>query len=729
MIKTKTIVGLCLILALVGLAFAPCLQNNFTNWDDNLYVTGNSVVSALTWANLKKTFTSFFVTHFQPLTILTYSLEHHFFKLDPFFYHLTNLILHLLNTLLVFWLVYLAGGSLAVGGITALFFGIHPLQTETVAWISQRKTLLYACFYLAALISYFYYLRRGLKLRYYFLCLGFFVLALLSKSVAFTLPLVLWLLDYLAIRNEARRVLSEKIPFLALSLIIGLVALWGGYLSTVFYQPAAYSLLARLIGASSDLIFYLYKLCWPLKLSAIYPYLQIQQNPLYWLCLPVAIALFSSLLFAGRKNRKLIFGAGFFLLTIFPAIRFMPLEEALVADHYIYLPAAGILYLLAQGLLWLFKAPVRYRRLIQGLAIFIILSAAIACIFLTRSRCRVWQNSQSLWNDVLKKYPLTATAYNNRGEFFLGQKEFALAALDFKQAIAIRTNAPYNPTYKYYYLNLGNALRASGRLDEAQAVFKMLVQEAEEYFRQPQALRRGDKNKVLSSHRRNIEAGAYFNLGNIQDALGDNQSALALYLKAIELSPRMLYAYEALGDLYAKEANLAAAAAQLAEVIKIDPGYLPGYIKLAEIYRRQGQDGELVLLYRKAVDNGLSFFDAYYYLGNLYVDAKNERAAIPLYRQAIKINPHSPAACLGLGSAYLTVRRNKEAVLWLSWALKLDPGLAVAHHNLALAYYYGGQYDLAIKHCDQAASLGYAINPKLIELLTPHRRQPPLATI
>lgn len=717
MIKTKTIVGLCLILALVGLAFAPCLQNNFTNWDDNLYVTGNSVVSALTWANLKKTFTSFFVTHFQPLTILTYSLEHHFFKLDPFFYHLTNLILHLLNTLLVFWLVYLAGGSLAVGGITALFFGIHPLQTETVAWISQRKTLLYACFYLAALISYFYYLRRGLKLRYYFLCLGFFVLALLSKSVAFTLPLVLWLLDYLAFRKEARRVLSEKIPFLVLSLIIGLVALWAGYLSTVFYQPAAYSLLTRLIGASSDLIFYLYKLCWPLKLSAIYPYLQIQHNPLYWLCLPVAIVLFSSLLLAGRKNRALIFGTGFFLLTILPAIRFMPLEEALVADHYIYLPAVGILYLLAQGLLWLFQAPVRYRRLIQGLVIFILLSAAIACIFLTRSRCRVWQDSQSLWNDVLKKYPLTATAYNNRGEFFLGQKEFARAAADFKQAIAIRTNAPYNPTYKYYYLNLGNALRASGRLDEAQAVFKMLVQEAEEYFRQPQALRRGDKNKVLASHRRNIEAGAYFNLGNIQDTLGDKQAALALYLKAIELSPRMLYAYEALGDLYVKEGKMEAALGALAKVIAIDPGYLPGYAKLAKLYRRLGQTKELTRLYKSAVANGLDFFEAYYYLGNLYADARMDKKAIAMYRQAFRVNPESQEACLGLGTAYLALGNHRQAIFWLNRALSIDPALALAHNNISLAYYYAREHDLAVRHYNQAVKLGYAPHPKLAQLL------------
>ena len=194
--KIKIIIPAFLIIIVTLISFYPSLKNDFTNWDDNLYVTENSTIRSLSPTNLKKISTAFFVTHYQPVTMFSYLLEYHFFKLNPFNYHLTNLILHLLNCLLVFWVIYLLSASIPVACLTALLFGIHPLQVESVAWISERKNLLYVFFFLGAMISYLYYLGKGKKLKYFLLCLGLFILALLSKSLAFTFPLVLLLLDY-----------------------------------------------------------------------------------------------------------------------------------------------------------------------------------------------------------------------------------------------------------------------------------------------------------------------------------------------------------------------------------------------------------------------------------------------------------------------------------------------------------------------------------------------------
>ena len=416
--KLKIIIPVFLILIVVLVSFYPSLKNNFINLDDNLYVTENKAIRSISLTNLKNISTSFFITHYQPVTIFSYLLEYHLFKLNPFNYHLTNLLLHLLNCLLVFWVIYLVSGSIPIAGLTALLFGIHPMQVESVAWISERKNLLYAFFFLGAIVSYLYYLKKDKAKKYYFLCLFLFILSLLSKSMAITLPLVLLLLDYFTSRKINLALFIEKIPYFFLSLIFGLVALLGGYLSKVFYDGSSYGLLTRLAGSSSDIIFYLHKLFLPVKLSLLYAYTEINHNPLCLYSLAGVIILLAVVIISSRYSKKVILGSGLFLLTIFPAVRFLPLDETLVADRYVYLPAIGIFYLLAQGCMWLYKRKTEYYRLTR---VFLVIILAAIVIFLgcsTWQRCRVWKDSLSLWNDVLEKYPDNASAYNNRGVFF-----------------------------------------------------------------------------------------------------------------------------------------------------------------------------------------------------------------------------------------------------------------------------------------------------------------------
>ena len=721
--KPKIIIPIFLILITLA-SFYPCLKNNFINVDDNLYVTENTAIRSVSLANLKTISTSFFITHYQPLTIFSYLLEYHFFKLDPFYYHLTNLILHLLNCLLVYWVIYLLTGRISVAGLTALFFGIHPLQVESVAWISERKNLLYAFFYLGAIISYLYYLSKDKATKYYFLCLGLFILALLSKSMAFTLPLVLLLLDYFSSRKITLAVFLEKIPYFILSLIFGLVALAGGNLSKIFYDERTYGLLTRLMGASGDIIFYLSKLFLP---ATLYPYSEIKNILAYLYPFIAVIILLIAVIVSRRYTKKVILGSGLFLMMVAPAIRFLPLGGIVAADRYVYLAAIGIFYLLAEGSTWFYKRKTGYSRLTRIFLVSALAGAVISLGHSTWKGSQVWKDSLSYWNDVINNYPEMALAYNNRGTFFLDKKEYNKAVIDFELAIKTRNEHPNNltnknhPLYGYYYLNLGNSLRGLGRNKEAMMVFEQLTKEASFNSANTKELI-GDKNIITGSSRKFIVAGAYFNLANINDFIGDKNKAIELYNKAIEFEPRMLYAHDCLGALYTNLNRKEEAKQEFIKAIVIDPTYKPAYIKLAQVYKSLGQEENLELLYKKAIANNLDFFNAYFYIGNLLASGQKDKEAIPLFRRAIEINPESKEAALSLGNAYLTIGRNKEAILWLKNTLKLDPELAVAHNNLALAYYYAAEYGLAIKYCDKAIQLSYTVSPKLLELLKPYRK-------
>ncbi|MCX5694284.1 MAG: tetratricopeptide repeat protein [Candidatus Omnitrophica bacterium] len=668
-----------------------------------MYVTENKAIRSITLTNLKNISTSFFITHYQPVTIFSYLLEYHFFKLNPFNYHLTNLILHLLNCLLVFWLFYLISGRASVAWITAILFGIHPMQVESVAWISERKNLLYAFFFLGALISYLYYLRKDKAVKYYFLCLGLFILALSSKSMAMTLPLVLFLLDYFYSRKINPAAFIEKIPYFLLSILFGLLASLGSFPTQTFYVKSSFSFFTKLLGASGDVIFYLNKLLLPVKLSVLYPYIEIKNNPFYLYSFVLMIILVVAIIISIRYTKKVILGSGIFLLIVFPVIRFLPLDYVLTADRYIYLAVIGIFYLLALGYLWLYTGKTKHAYLLKTFLVIAMAGVIISLGSATWKRCHTWKDSLSLWNDILEKYPDTAVAFSHRGEVLLRQGKYHQALFDFMQAVNVQPGSPDDPIFNHRYLNLGLAWQALGKNQEAAAVFERLIKEAETYFNSADsngftnsknkvaaanwmAVKTGayfkfanmkdllnDRNKVVAAHWMTLEVGSYFNLASIKDALGDKDGALELYARAIELAPRFLYAHDSLGTLY-------------------------------------------LSLNRK------EFFDAYYYCGNLALATQRDKDAVLFYKKALELNPGSKESCVGLANAYLITNRSEEAILLLKKALELDPALAVAHNNLALAYYYAQEYTLAIQHCDQAVQLGYPRSPKLLELLEPYRK-------
>lgn len=229
-------------LVITFIVLSPCLQNKFTNLDDTQYVVENSVIKELNVENLKTIFSEQFVGNYQPITMLSYMVEYKLWGLNPFGYHLMNLLFHLLGTLFVFLIIKKLSGNDLIAFITSLLFGIHPLHVESVAWIAERKDVLYGFYFLWALYLYILHTKQEKQFSKYFLfSLILFVLALLSKAQAVVLPVGFFAVDFLMKRKFTKKIILEKIPFFVLAVAFGLLAIKvqgkAGAMQTFQYFP------------------------------------------------------------------------------------------------------------------------------------------------------------------------------------------------------------------------------------------------------------------------------------------------------------------------------------------------------------------------------------------------------------------------------------------------------------------------------------------------------------
>jgi tetratricopeptide (TPR) repeat protein len=506
----KIILSLCLILAIPSISFFPSLKNDFINWDDQQYVTENKMIMEGSWRNIETIFDSIYMGHYHPLTLLSYSLEYRFFKLNPFVYHLTNLIFHLLNGLLVFWLIWMLKGGVLISLVVSLLFAIHPLHVESVAWISERKDLLCSFFFLGSLIVYLTYLKTR-RMRAYFLSLFLFLLSLLSKSMAVTLPLVLFLCDYLLDRKFDRKCLIEKIPFLVIAFIFGIIASFALRSSGMVDPKSSFSFFKNIFIMSEVLTSYFSKLILPIKLSCLYPSLQEIGGVWSYVSLTTILGFLIAGILLGRYNKKITFGTLFFFITILPVL---PIK--IVADRYSYIPSIGIFFIAAEGFYWVYRSKLEPIKIVKPILAILLIGILGTFSFLTWERCHVWKDSISLWNNVLKNYPSLPIAYNNRGEVYLRRGDYDKAISDFNEAL--RIDPDYETAYTLYE-NRGSAYLLKGDYERAIVDYNRAV--------------RIRPNYALAYHNRGT---AYLNKGNIEEAIAD-------FNKALEIDPEYAEAY------------------------------------------------------------------------------------------------------------------------------------------------------------------------------------------
>ena len=610
------------------LVYLPALRNDFVNWDDPAYVYESSRLRESSWSSLASHFFSRdssgawtlprVLGNYHPLTMVSLHLDRWLSASDPerrpgretelhaAVFHATSVALHVASTVLVFFvfrrLLLLMSRppaeSSRVAALAAALFGIATLHVESVAWISERKDVLYAFLFWLALLAWLEYVGTGAR-RWYAAALAAFLGSLLSKGQAVTFAAVIIALDLVVLRRPRRgRVLLEKLPFLALALAFGLLAL-RAQSGALFVADAVQPWWMRPLFAAYGLVHSLFRLFVPVGLLAHYTYAQALARPLllYAVC-PVAAALFLAVLVSLWRREPLAgFGLVFFLLTIAPVLQLLPVGSAVMADRYSYVPSAGAFLACAVGLERLRAArPEHARRILGAFAVYAaIISAA------TIARISVWRTSETLWAAELAGNPSSSRAHNNLGLTLRRRSAHADSEAHFRRAVEI------DPRNLEAWNNLGLALDALGRTREAAAAFDRALADDPSFLaarvnRAATAFRLGDFEAAAAHYgellrvapRHHVARGqrieALRRLGRSAEAEAECRAGLALEPG----SPR--YSYE-LARVLLDRGAYAEAAAHLREAVRLEPDH-PDYVRA------------LAWLLATAPDTGLSAGEA-----------------------------------------------------------------------------------------------------------------------
>ncbi|MGB3949227.1 MAG: tetratricopeptide repeat protein [Bacteroidia bacterium] len=538
------------VLAIVFIAFLPALSNGFVNWDDPKYVLDNNIIKDLSAKGIKAMFTSFYGGNYHPLTALSNAIEFKLFGLNPKPFHFFNLVLHLANTFLVYRLIRFLASDISIALTVALLFGIHPMHVESVAWISERKDVLYTFFYLLATLKYVEYRNAEQKsIKLYANVLALFLCSLLSKSAAVVFPVTLVLIDLYFDKKIIFASIINKIPLFVLSAIFGLVALRSqgddGALSDL---TTVFSYTDRVFLICYSLLFYVAKLFLPFQLSAFYAYpvkAVGEMLPTLYYITPLIILVLVVITFKIKQfTKELAFGFLFYLANIILVIQLVPIGQAMVSERYSYMPYIGLFFIIAHVFYYL-RDKYDYLKYL-GIGFLIICGAG------TFGRTQVWKDGITLWNDVIKKDPKIAFAYYNLGNAYKNTSDFKSAINAYSGAIKT------DEKYVMAYFNRAHAYADIFRHQEAIADYSKVIslkdksQEAI-YNRAVSyaALKQYDAaiaDYTVSLELKPQDAAAYYSRANMKAFKGAFEEAIPDYTKAIEIDSKMSDAYNNRGN-------------------------------------------------------------------------------------------------------------------------------------------------------------------------------------
>jgi tetratricopeptide (TPR) repeat protein len=475
----------CLITAIV---LFPSLLNGWVNWDDQEYVLENPYITSLSFENIKYLFTNENASNYHPLTMLSLSINYAISGLKAWSYHLFNWLIHLVNVFLVFTLCKkLFTQHLFIALLTALLFGIHPMHVESVAWVSERKDVLYVMFFLISTIQYLRYLDSSKK-KYLIYTTLFFLLSLFSKPAAITLAPLLLVIDWYKGRNDWGKIIVEKIPFFALAVLFTFITYQIQETSAVKTYDAL-GFLDRIALGGTAFSLYTFKSVIPFHLNCFYAFPALIFNWMFFAAITATLFTIGWLYYF-RKNKIVLFGSLFFLISISLYLHIISFGEALLSERYTYLSYIGIFILVAYFFKWIFKS--RYTNLgIVLLSGYLIFLAAFSFI-----QSKVWNSGSSLWsnsienmffesakpyvnlasaqiregkeNEALSNYEIALNidgnsfdALNNSGIIYSNRKNYPEAIKRYNKALSVKSDQPET------FVMRGNAFFRSQNYDAA----------------------------------------------------------------------------------------------------------------------------------------------------------------------------------------------------------------------------------------------------------------------
>jgi tetratricopeptide (TPR) repeat protein len=469
------------IFAAVFVVFLPALDGQFLNWDDDINFLNNQGFRGLGWAQLRWMWTATWMGHYIPLTWMSFGLNYALGGMDPWGYHLGNVLIHAMNAVVFYFIVrrllVVAGFSdgppvLWGAAFAALVFGAHPLRAESVAWITERRDVLCGLFFLLAVLAYLISHDPGAARGARFASIGAFAAALLCKALVVTLPVALLILDVYPLRRQRagwRPLLIEKLPYFALALMASVVAIIATGHGASFTPYAQYGPSARLAMTGYGIIFYPWKWLWPTNLSPLYE-LPARIEPLSsrFLIPLIATVLITGLLVALRHRWPAGLTAwAYSAAMVLPVVGPLHAGNQLAHDRYSYLSGLGFAALAGGGLAYLLWAAAR-----GTLSAFVgrvgLAAAALVLVGLgsaTWVQASGWRDSESLWSWAVETDPECAICLNNLALAFMDQNRRQEAGTALRRSVMLREHAMTRS-------NLGALLEIEGRPDEAEREYR-----------------------------------------------------------------------------------------------------------------------------------------------------------------------------------------------------------------------------------------------------------------
>ncbi len=669
MIKKLMILGA--ISVIIFCCFSYSLQNQFTNWDDDFYVTNVDYIKSLTPNNLRIIFSDGLIIknkyqpNYHPLCMLSLAINYHFAGLNPWSYYLTNIIIHIINAILVFFLfIGLCrllktdeNGQLLVASLGALWFGIHPMHVESVSWVAERKDVLYTFFYLLGLLAYlrFYTSQKAL---WFWTTFILFVASCLSKPMAVVFPLSLVCIDFLLQRKLSIKLVVEKSAFFLAALAFGIIALYTQNKTGAIAAFGVLTIQERIMYASYGFVMYITKLFNPSYLSTFYPYpfrfITGYLHSFFYAAPFLAIGLFAAPLLITYKYyrpyfRIAVFGMGFFLSNVIFVLQFISVGAAIMADRYSYVAYIGIFFLLGYFCNELIKKYPSAR--VAVLLVLALCSAGLAKACYDRTG--VWHDAESLLTDGIEKYPFKKDPDRQYDRINSG-----IAGLSYK----------WRGNY-YFHKNL---------YDQSLEDFKVLsmLRQTDEFV----------EGKI--AHMNAVKSGA----PDVSEVSGANMAPAPGNRGALPMMPS--------GP-------------------KLPTGNFKAYLDSSYYFAHRGDT-------LKAFRTYINAFRFNQGVERLYADSsfkavqnKQFDVAINQYGVIMKINTGNPYYYFYRGVAWFSKNKMKIAIEDWETALKMNSKeiKQSASYNLSVAYDSVGKDSLAVYYAEMAKNSGYTVNEDFLNKL------------
>jgi tetratricopeptide (TPR) repeat protein len=692
----------------------PSLSAQALSFDDDQYLVENQYVKNPGLKSAYRFFTevtrpSSVSGYYQPLTMISLMIDYaaggRSDYLVPF--HCTSLFLHAADTALIIILLYMLFGRAWIAAAVGLLFGVHPLTIEPIPWVSERKTLLAAFFVLLSLILYVRFTVKGQR-KFLLWSLVMYVLALLSKPTSTPLPLMLLLLDFWPLRRLKLSSIWEKLPFFITGGFFALITYISQSRTASVLTPQQYGLLRVPLVICHNIIFYLYKMVWPVNVSSFYPFpepLNLTQPMILAGVIGTAL-LITVLLISLFWTRAALTGWLIFFIMILPTMQAVQFSNVIASDKFAYLPSLGLLMVLA-ALLGLICAQ---RRAFRTITAIVVLLAACTESFVTRRTLANWRDSITLWTYVTNLTPTAASPHYNLGMALMDKDDNVGARREFETALKLSpglTNAIYNIAGIYFQ---------EGKIDEAieryNEVLKFIpgyaraysalaymyinkgdLQRAFEYYHEglkynPQndllhgglgslLLQTGQVDEAIPELETSVKikpnAGIYCNLGAAFYSKGETEKALDCYEKAARLNPDNAEAHYNLGNIYLKQNRLTAAIASYENAIKARPTYTKAFSNMGVAFLQMGLPDKAIKQFRRAIAIEPNNIDAHFNLANVLADKGLIDEAIDNFRKVIEMSPQDTTARLRVAELLLEKSQPLQAIAEYEEVLKIDP--------------------------------------------------------